>query len=122
MNLFELENQPLLIEIEPDHKRLVAAIFPLTNKPGILFFDVFWPRSSGHPFHIVDGELRGENPWYVGGHKIILLDRQLEENEKFFMEWDFWQKSRKEDPVIKKTIQNQTFIDGIVEEYRAMIN
>ncbi len=125
MNLFELENKPLLIEIEPDDKRLVAAIFPLTKKPGILFFDICWPQSSGHPFHIVDGELSGENPWFVGDHKISLLSWdtwETDEEETYLMEWDRCQRARLEDPITKETVNNQDFIDGIVKEYRAMIN
>jgi len=118
MNLFDLENKPLLIEIEPDHKRLIAAIFPLLNEPGILFFDVFWPRASGNPFHVLEGELRGENPWYVGDYKIILLDRKIKENKLYFGEWDSWQESRRDDPVTKKTINDQDFINEIVEEHQ----
>lgn len=76
---------PLVIDLGDGNERLMAEVFP--HPDGIVFADIGWPDSTGHPFHVVAGELQGDGPWTIGRHEI----RIAFDGERLFADWTRWQ-------------------------------
>lgn len=64
------QGKALVIEIDEDNRRVVAELFQIGGQ--WIFADIGWtdPLNTGHPFHMVKGELTGEGPWRLGRYKI----------------------------------------------------
>lgn len=89
-NAFE-KGLPLVIDVGGGNERLIAELFKQPG--GIAFADIGWPDATWHPFHVVDGEISGDGPWFVGGHEI----RVAFEGEQLFEDWQNWQRYRATD-------------------------
>jgi hypothetical protein len=85
------ESAPVVIVIDEYNTRVVAEIFE--HARGIVFADVGFchPMQSGHPFHIVEGELTGDNPWKIGSAII----RVALPDEDQYDEWKRWLDAKK---------------------------
>jgi hypothetical protein len=90
MSLVEEMSQPgnwWIIELAPDNRRIVAEIFEHPN--GIVFADIGWddPQYSGHPFHIIEGELKKDGSCYrVGKVRIV----EIGEDDPLAWNWLEW--------------------------------
>jgi hypothetical protein len=90
MSLIEELNRPgkwWVIELAPDNRRVMAELFEHPN--GIVFADIGWDDQghSGHPFHVIEGELeRKGNGFRVGQARII----EIEEDDPLCGEWLGW--------------------------------
>ena len=83
------QHLPLKIVIEKGHERVVAEGFIV--KGGIVFWDVGWYESSGHPIQFIAGKVSGRGPWTVGDKQIL----EMERDEKLFQtDWEPWQRFR----------------------------
>ena len=87
MDLFEAhkEGWPLVIDTGDGGERLMAELFE--HPQGIVFADIGWPDSPGHPFHTIEGDVVRVGEWRVGQHEI----RVAFEGEKLYKEWLRWQ-------------------------------
>lgn len=58
--------------------RPAAEVFVFADGSGIAFADLGWndPLFSGHPFHLIKGEITGEGPWLIGNVKLYEIDGQ----------------------------------------------
>lgn len=85
------EKEAVIIEVRKNVVRVVAEIFD--HPDGIVFVDIGFcdPMFSGHPFHLVEGELSGTGPWKVGTAtiRIALPDEDL------YLEWRGWRTAKK---------------------------
>jgi hypothetical protein len=86
MTLFDAFNAglPLAVEIAPDNQRPIAALFP--HPRGIVFADVGWPEATGHPFHVLEGAVTGDGPWFVGTTRI----REIDHGDPLAEAWNTW--------------------------------
>lgn len=64
------QGKALVIEIDQYNRRVIADLFQIDGH--WVFVDIGWtdPLNTGHPYHMVDGELTGEGPWQLGRYKI----------------------------------------------------
>lgn len=70
---------PLVIRDPQANFHIMAALFP--HRQGILYFDLFWDvieqqSSLQDAAHLVSGPLKGDGPWKVGEHVIMVLGCQ----------------------------------------------
>jgi hypothetical protein len=88
---------PLLIVHPVGGRRLMAEVFAMPD--GIAFVDVGWsdPWQSGHPFHVVAGELVQELPnlWRLGGQgpdgaDVYVVDDWDETTMADWRRWTEW--------------------------------
>ena len=93
VDLIAREDTPVMIHVRKNIDRVIAEIFP--HKDGIVFADLGFcdPLNSGHPFHLVEGELTavGKNKWKVGKATI----RVPAPDESFYQEWVNWMVAKK---------------------------
>lgn len=97
---------PLVIELDSQNQRLVAELFRLEEfdptREGIIFVDTWWWDSHGHPFHEVEGVLKGKGPfWDIGEAEIFPLST-LPEGNPLHNEWRAWRAFRETDTEGKK--------------------
>ncbi len=97
MDLFKASHTgtPLRITINLDgdiHHRIAAEIFEVDG--GFVFADIGWrDNDSGHPFHFVEGDIEGSDPWSCGGtivESITTIDREYDE-------WQRWAEYKSRD-------------------------
>lgn len=83
---------PLLVDLGDDHRRVAAEIFRHAN--GIVFMDIGWcaPMHSGHPAHLIEGEVTGDGPWMVGD----IIIREIEASDPEMAEYRDWIAAREE--------------------------
>lgn len=81
---------PLVIELPVGGTRVIAEVFERDD--GIVFADIGYcdPLYSGHPFHVVTGEITGTGPWKIGNATI----RAATAEEGYFDEWQDWRIAR----------------------------
>ena len=92
-DLFQ-EKGPLVVYSPEGGRRLAAEIFRLqdiTGRPGIVYFDVGWYGSFGHPVHVLEGDLTGDGPWEIEGN-MAMIDRIDEgpQDDELRAEWKEW--------------------------------
>jgi hypothetical protein len=75
---------PLGIEMAPDNHRAIAALFP--HPQGIIFADTGWPGATWHPFHVVEGKVHGDGPWFVEEIRI----REIDHGDPLAEAWNRW--------------------------------
>jgi len=65
-DIFEaIKDHNIVIRVPGVGRRLAVELFPY--KDGAVFFDVGWTESSGHPYHVLPGPIKGENgQWGFG--------------------------------------------------------
>jgi hypothetical protein len=90
MSLVEQLNRPgrwWVIEMAPDNRRVMAQVFEHPN--GIVFADIGWDDNgySGHPFHVIEGELKIDGNGYCVGQVRII---EIEEDDPLCLEWLGW--------------------------------
>lgn len=95
VDLIAREDTPVMIHVRKNIDRVVAEIFP--HADGIVFADIGFcdPLYSGHPFHLVEGELTAtdnDNEWKVGDATI----RVPTQDESFYLEWQNWIEAKKD--------------------------
>lgn len=96
IDLIAAEDTPVVIHVRDGITRVVAEIFP--HADGIVFADIGFcdPLYSGHPFHLVEGELEAavdmRNEWTIGASTIRVPDK----HESYTREWGNWMLAKKD--------------------------
>ena len=69
-NLFSV-TAPLTIRYPDNSKKIIIEKF--LHKEGIIFFEPFWHINGlNSSVHLIRGELKGEGPWKIGQHVIMV--------------------------------------------------
>jgi hypothetical protein len=81
-------------------RRIAAEVFGLADRPGLAFADAGWadPLQTGHPFHVLEGELVGPDggPWAVGSTPLRRpLLSLLSRKDPLWSSWPAWRRWRK---------------------------
>jgi len=123
MDLFQwdLEKEPLVIELPERNIRLIAAIYPLEladpNKKGVVFVDVWWYDCGGkHPFHEVEGEVKDRgNMWDIPDSEAEIYPlSMLPADSPLRAEWESWTMYKQRDEDGKKATKE--LLDRIIKE------
>jgi hypothetical protein len=111
------EKRPLKIFHEIGGERVIVALFK--SKNGICFFDIGWAiMPSLNPIHFVDGEVRGDGPWYIQQSEgSIARIEVIKPSDPMMKTWKTWRKYRREN--IKDAARRERLI---FEEEEAMQN
>jgi len=66
---------PLQVRYPDGTRHIMAECFPLKGRPGLVYFEVFWHLRAPamQAIHRLEGDIRGEGPWKVGGAVITLV-------------------------------------------------
>lgn len=81
------EGLPLVIETGIGGARLMAEIFLLPDRPGVVFVDIGWPASVSHAYHVVEGEVREtDEGWRIGDKRV----RVAFPGERLYAEHQEW--------------------------------
>lgn len=89
MNLIEYTQQNSLALSFPDGTtRPAAEVFAIEDGSGIAFANLGWtdPLFSGHPFHLVEGEITGKGPFNIGDVKLY----KIHEQDDLAMDFLYW--------------------------------
>ena len=83
--------EPLVIEINPDNRRVIAEVFD--HPKGILFVDVGFCdiQLTAMPYHVVEGELSDRLPYKIGSARINVID----DTDPLFFDWYEWKQWKK---------------------------
>jgi hypothetical protein len=82
-------HEPLKI-IQGNSQRVIAEGFVVPG--GIVFWDIGWFESPGHPNHFVPGEISGQGPWKIGS----AIVEEIRPGQRLFeRDWRMWQAFRR---------------------------
>jgi len=72
MAIIDQVQAPLVLRDPQGNEKVIAACF--THPRGLLYLDLFWHQSTPQQAaHLLLGELRGDGPWRIGGHRLRVL-------------------------------------------------
>lgn len=111
-SLFGTHKRPLIVEIAPDNRRMVAEIFPAAD--GIVYFDYGWHVNVGvHPIHAVTGKITGKGPWRVG--ETVIRELELDDPQRYWLDWRDWQ------AICVKNYPPRDRIEAIARRFGALV-
>jgi hypothetical protein len=92
--------RPIVVLLPGGHCRIAVELFEVADRHGLAFADIGWadPLQPGHPFHVLEGRLVGEDggPWAVGAIPLRRpLLKLLRRDDPLWASWRDWQRWRK---------------------------